>query len=69
MNTVISALANTGRSIRRSVHRLVTRLTRNATIKLAVTLSLSPFLKVVFGYELNPAANDNRPQRRSRHPA
>ena len=64
MTTAKSALT---RGIRRSMHRLVARLTRRATIKLVITASLPPFLKIVFDYEVKaPPANDNRRHRRRR---
>jgi len=62
MTTTIAAPI---RGIRRFIHRLVARLTRRATIKLAITASLPPFLKIVFDYEVKaPPANDNRRHRR-----
>ena len=63
MTTAISALT---RNIRRHTRRLVARPTRRATIKLAITTSLPPFLKIVFAYEVKAAANDNGRHRRHR---
>lgn len=66
MTTAISALTH---GIRRRMHRLDARLTSRATIKLAITASLPPFLKIVFDYEVKaPPANDNI-RRRRRQPA
>jgi len=71
MNPLISAITRTARSLRRSFHRIVQRLTRKAKIKLGLTFSLPPFVKIVFDYQadLGEAANDNRPNRRPRHTA
>ncbi len=66
MNTVISAIARTTRGIRRTFNRFVRRLTRKASIKFALTVSVPPFLKLAIDYtadigeaELGKAANDN----------
>ena len=62
MNPLISALTRTARSLRRSFKRIAQRLTRKAKIKLGLTFSLPPFVKVVFDYQadLGEPANDNR---------
>ena len=69
MNTAISALTRSAHSIRRTVTRLVTRLTRRAEIKVRISLSVPPFLKLVFDYktDLRVAANDNNRSIRPRH--
>jgi hypothetical protein len=71
MNPLISAITRTARSLRRSFHRIVQRLTRKAKIKLGLTFGLPPFVKIVFDYQadLGEATNDNRPNRRPRHTA
>ena len=71
MNPLISAITRTARSLRRSFHRIVQRLTRKAKIKLGLTVSLPPFVKVVFDYQadLGEPANDNRTGRKPRHTA
>ena len=52
---------------RRSMHRLVARLTRRATSKLAITARLPPFLRIVLDYEVKaPPANDNGRHHRRR---
>ncbi len=71
MNTSISALTRTVRGIRRATHHLIARLTRKASIKLTVTVSLPPFVKIAFDYkaDIGAAANDNQPRRHPRHTA
>ena len=66
MNTAISAITRTSRSIRRTVHRIARRLTRKASIDLGITVSVPPFLKFVLSYkaDIGQAANDNRHRRK-----
>lgn len=68
MNTTISALSRTARSVRRAVHQLITALTRKAALNIHLTVSLPPFVKAAFDYkaEINSAANDDRLQRMPR---
>ena len=51
MTTFIAAIDRTSRSIRRTVYRIAARLTRKASIKLAITISLPPFLKLAIDYK------------------
>jgi hypothetical protein len=71
MDTAISAITRTSRSIRRAVNRIARRLTRKASVKLGITVSVPPFLKFVFDYkaDIGEAANDNRPRRKPRQSA
>ena len=71
MNTAISALIRSAHSICRAVGRLVTRLTRRAELKVSISVSVPPFLKLVVEYnaDLRPAANDNNLSIRPRHSA
>ena len=71
MNTAISALTRTAHDIRRAITRLATRLTRRAEIKVRLSVSVPPFLKLVVEYnvDLRPAANDNNLSIRPRHSA
>lgn len=71
MHPLISALTRTARSLRNSARRIASRLTRKAKIKLGITVSVPPFLKVAFDYQadIGEAANDNRPRRSRKHPA
>jgi hypothetical protein len=71
MNTAISAITRTSRSIRRAVNRIARRLTRKASITLGITVSVSPFVKFVFDYkaDIGEPANDNRPRRKPRQTA
>jgi hypothetical protein len=66
MNTAISAITRTSRSIRRTVNRIARRLTRKASIKLGITVSVPPFLKFVLAYkaDIGEAANDNSRRRK-----
>ena len=66
MNTAISAITRTSRSIRRTVNRIARRLTRKASIDLGITVSVPLFLKFVLSYkaDIGEAANDNRSQRK-----
>ena len=66
MNTAISAITRTSRSIRRTVNRIARRLTRKASIDLGITVSVPPFLKFVLFYkaDIGQAANDNRRRRK-----
>jgi hypothetical protein len=68
MTTFILALTRTVRRIRRSAKRLSQRLTRNAEIKLGITVSLPPFLKFAFDYkaDIGEPANDNTPRQPGR---
>ena len=74
MNAIIVTLGRTLRHLRRSTARTLKRLTDHATLKLAITVSLPPVLKVVFDYTadlsappkaVEKTANDNR--RRNPH--
>ena len=71
MNTAISALTRTAQSIRRAITRLVTRLTRRAEIKVRLSVSVPPVLKLVVDYkaDLRVAANDNNSSISPRHSA
>lgn len=64
MHTRISAIA-------RTLHRIIHRLSRKARIKLGITVSLPPFLKIALDYQadIGEAANDNRPRRGRKRPA
>ena len=66
MNTAISAITRTSRSIRRTIHRIARRLTRKASIDLGITVSVPPFLKFVLSYkaDIGQAANDNSHRRK-----
>jgi hypothetical protein len=71
MNTAISAITRTSRSIRRTVNRIARRLTRKASIKLGLTVSVPPFFKFVLDYksDIDEAANDNSHRRKPRQTA
>jgi len=71
MNTAISALIRSAHSICRAITRLVTRLTRRAEIKVRISVSVPPFLKLVVDYkaDLRVAANDNNSSISPRHSA
>jgi len=71
MNTAISALTRTAHDIRLAITRLATRLARRAEIKVRISFSVPPFLKLVVDYkaDLRQAANDNKPGIRPRHSA
>ena len=68
MTTFISALPRSVRRIRRCAKRLSRRLTRNAEIKLGITVSLPPFLKFALDYkaDIGESANDNTPRQPGR---
>ena len=70
-NVTLPAITRTARSLRRSFNRIAQRLTRKAKIKLGLTFSLPPFVKLVFDYQadLGEPANDNRTGRKPRHTA
>jgi hypothetical protein len=74
MNSITAAFIRTSRSIRRATTNLLNRLTRKASLKLAVTVSLPPFVKFAIDYKADLSkpeigipkpANDN-PRRSSR---
>jgi hypothetical protein len=71
MNAAISAITRTSRSLERAVTRIARPLTRKAKIKLGITISVPPFLKIAFDYtaDLGEPANDNRPDRQPRRTA
>ena len=71
MNTAISALTRIARNIRRAITRLVTRLTRRGKVKVSISVSVPPILKLVFDYraDLRAASNDNCPGIRPHHSA
>ena len=69
MNTFTAAIVRTSRSIRRAATNLITR---KASINLAITISLPPFVKLAIDYKadlskpenrLPKPANDNKPRR------
>jgi hypothetical protein len=69
MNTFTAAI---DRSIRGAASSLIGRFTHKASIKLAVTISLPPFVKLAIDYKadlskpenrLPKPANDNKPRR------
>ena len=70
MNTAISALTRTARTVRRAITRLVTRLTRRAEIKVRISVSGPPFLRRVVDCmaDLRVAANDNNPSINGNYP-
>jgi hypothetical protein len=72
MNTFTAAIVRTSRSVRRAATNLITRFTRKASINLAITISLPPFVKLAIDYKadlskpenrLPKPANDNKPRR------
>jgi hypothetical protein len=65
MNTVISAITQTSRSIRRTVNRIARRLTRKASIKLDITVSVPPFLKFVLAYKADIGEGSRRKPRQT----
>lgn len=71
MNTAISALTRTTRSIRRTINRIARRLTRKASINLGITVLVPPFLKCVLSYkaDIGEPANDNKRRRKPRETA
>jgi len=71
MNTAISALTRIACNIPRAIAGLARRLTRRAEIKVRLSFSVPPFLKLVVDYkaDLREAANDNKPGIRPRHSA
>ena len=71
MNTAIRAITRASRSIRRTFNPIARRLTRKASIKLGITVSVPPFLKFVFDYkaDIGDAANDNGRRRKPRQAA
>jgi Holliday junction resolvasome RuvABC ATP-dependent DNA helicase subunit len=68
MNTAISAITRTNRGIRRTLNRIVRRLTRKASINLRITVSVPPFLKFVLDYkaDIGDPVNDNSRRRKPR---
>jgi hypothetical protein len=78
MNPITAVFVRTSRSIRRAVISVLDRLTRKASLKLAVSVSLPPFLKFSLDYRadlskpekrVQRSANDNNRRRSSRRPA
>lgn len=71
MNTLITAIAHTAHRIRHRASRVIARLTRKASIKLAVTISLPPFLKIAFDYkaDIGTAADETTSRRAIRRTA
>ena len=74
MDTFTAAIVRTSRSVRRAATNLMSRFTRKASIKLAITITISlpPFVKLAIDYKadlskpenrLPKPANDNRPRR------
>ena len=72
MNSITAAFIRTSRSIRRATNNLLNRLTRKASLKLSVTVSLPPFMKFAIDYtadlskpenRLPKPANNNKPRR------
>ena len=78
VNTAISAITRTSRSIRHAVNRIARRLTRKASISLGITVSVPPFVKLALSYKADLSkpgnripkpANDNKPRRSTRRRA
>jgi hypothetical protein len=78
MNSISAFFTRTSRSIRRATINLLVRLTRKASLKLALTISLPPFVKLAIDYKADLSkpenrvpkpANDNKPRRRTRQRA
>jgi hypothetical protein len=71
MKTAISAITRTSRSGRGALNRIARRLTRKASIKLGITVSVSPFVKFVFAYkaDIGEPTDDNRRRRKPRQTA
>jgi hypothetical protein len=78
MKPIIAAIVRTSRNLRRAACKLLTRLTRKASIKLTFTVSLPPFLKPAIDYKIDLSkpenhlpkpANDNKPRRARKRPA
>ena len=62
MNTAISALTRTAHSIRGAISCLVTRLTRRAEIKVRLSVSVPPVLKLVVDYKADLRSRGQRQQ-------
>ena len=60
MNAITAAFIRTSRSIRRATTNLLNRLTRKASLKLAVTVSLPPFVKFAIDYKADLSKPKNR---------
>ena len=78
MKSISASVTRTSRSIRRATKNLFVRLTRKASLKLALTISLPPFVKLAIDYKADPSkpenavpkpANDNKPRRRTQQRA
>jgi hypothetical protein len=78
MNPIIAAFDRTSRSLRRTARSLTSRVTRKASLKLVLTISLPPFVKLAIDYKVDLSkpenrlpkpANDNRPRRSRNHTA
>ena len=59
MNSITAVFIRTSRSIRRATNNLLNRLTRKASLKLSVTVSLPPFVKFAIDY----TADLSRPEK------
>jgi hypothetical protein len=55
MKTLLAFLRKSGRNIRRHINRLVTLATRNGSLKIGVTVSVPPFIKVSIDYAVKLA--------------
>ena len=60
MNAITAAFIGTSRSIRRATANLLDRLSRKASLKLAVTVSLPPFVKFAIDYKADLAKPETR---------
>lgn len=60
MTTILNILARTSRSIRRTARHLAARITRKASIKLALTISIPPFVKASLNYDADLSKPENR---------
>ncbi len=61
MNSITAVFIRTSRSIRRATNNLLNRLTRKASLKLSVTVSLPPFVKLAIDYTADLSRPENRP--------
>jgi hypothetical protein len=71
MIAMLNRHASLNHRVARSFRRLFARLTRQATLDLACTVAVPPFIKIAIAYksDLGEPANDNRPRRRSHRSA
>ena len=61
MNRLVTTIDRTSRGIRASIRSIANRLTRKARIKVSLTISLPPFVKLALDYSADLSREPGKP--------